>query len=366
VTLLPPLAVSTGLLAAIQIGPLTILGLLYAHRVRTLAQSGQPVPRRRRGCFYAGLLLIGAAVGALGKASQELLFVHMTEQLLIGDIAALLIVLGLTGPLIAPILKIDALDRLRVLANPLIAFPLWTIDLYLWHLPALYQTALENPWVHALEHAMLLGFGVNMWMCLFGPLPMPGWFGSRGKLLYILAVRLAGAGLGNLLLWSDVVFYPYYLPTDALHHISPLADQNLAGAVMTIEGSLLTIGLLCWLFKRTAREAVERQELLDFALRHNLPLSERRAARAVSAGRGAELRRRLEVRAELEIRTDASGALPPPVRPESALQSDYRRSSLAQTSRPGGDRPAPPERTDQTRAPAHGEPRRSAGTVRYR
>ena len=132
------------------------------------------MPGWRQACFYAGFVVIGAALTSLGTASEELLFVHMIEHLLLGDIAALLIVLGLTGPLIAPILEIGLFDRLRVLANPLIAFPLWAIDLYTWHLPVLYQAALEHSWVHALEHAMFLGFGINMWMCLFGPLPMPG------------------------------------------------------------------------------------------------------------------------------------------------------------------------------------------------
>jgi putative membrane protein len=296
-----PLAVFIQLEDAIQIAPLALLCLLYGRRVRTLVGrssigSGHPVPRWRQTCFYAGCITIGAALVTLGQASEELLFAHMIEHLLLGDIAALLIVLGLTGPLIAPILKIRFFDRLRVLANPLIAFPLWAIDLYVWHLPAFYQGALEALPVHILEHAMFLGFGINMWMCLFGPLPMPAWFGNLGKLLYIVAVRLAGTALGNIFLWSGTVFYPFYLRSDSIHHISPLADQNLAGAVMMIEESLLTIGLFCWLFLRTARESEERQELLDFAHLHGIPLSDKRAARAVSAGRGAELHARLEGR----------------------------------------------------------------------
>jgi putative membrane protein len=294
----PPLAASTELLAATQLGPLMILGLLYARRVRTLALTGRPVPGWRQACFYGGFVVIGVALTSLGGASQELLFAHMIEHLLLGDIASLLIVLGLTGPVIAPILRIGIFDRLRVLSNPLIAFPLWMIDLYTWHLPALYQAALRHSGVHALEHAMFLGFGINMWMCLFGPLPTPAWFGNLGKLVYIVAVRLAGTALGNIFLWSGTVFYPYYLQSDSLHHISPIADQNLAGAVMMIEESLLTIGLFCWLFLRTARQSEERQDLLDFAQRNGIALSEQRATRAIAAGRGADLRKRLESRLE--------------------------------------------------------------------
>jgi len=290
----PPLADADGSLIATQVGPLALLFALYTARARTLSRSGRPVPRWRQACFYAGLTTIAITLSSLGGESQELLFAHMIEHLLLGDIAALLIVLGLTAPLIAPILRLPVIGRLRILANPLIAFPLWAIDLYVWHLPVLYQAALEHSGVHALEHAMFLGFGVNMWMCLFGPLPMPSWFGNLGKLSYIVAVRLTGAVLGNIFLWSGTVFYPFYLQSDALNHISPLADQNIAGAIMMTEESLLTIGLFCWLFLRTARESDERQELLDFARNHGVALSEQRAARAIAAGRGAELRRRLE------------------------------------------------------------------------
>jgi putative membrane protein len=255
------------------------------------------VPGWRQACFYAGFVTIAAALTSLGSASQELLYMHMIEHLLLGDVAALLIVLGLTGPLLAPILKIRLFDRLRVLSHPAIAFPLWTISLYAWHAPALYQAALRHSAIHALQHASFLAFGVNMWMCLFGPLPTPSWFGNLGRLIYIVAVRLAGTVLGNIFLWSGTVFYPFYIRGDAIHHISPLADQNIAGAIMMVEESLLTLGLFCWLFLRAARESEERQNLLDYAQAQGLELSEARAARAVAAGRGAELRRRLEASA---------------------------------------------------------------------
>jgi cytochrome c oxidase assembly factor CtaG len=289
-----PLAVSTDLEAVLQVGPLALLGLLYARRVRTLAAGSHQVRRWRQACFYGGILVIAVALTSLGSAAEDLLYMHMIEHLLLGDIAALLIVLGLTGPLLAPVLRIRLFDRLRVLSHPAVAFPLWTIDLYVWHLPFLYQAALRHTSVHVLEHAMFVGFGVNMWLCLFGPLPTPSWFGNLGRLFYIVAVRLAGTVLGNIFLWSGTVFYPFYSHGDAVHHVSPLADQNIAGAIMMVEESFLTLGLFCWLFLRTAREGEERQDLLDYAQSQGVELTEARAARAVAAGRGPELRRRLE------------------------------------------------------------------------
>jgi cytochrome c oxidase assembly factor CtaG len=283
----------------IQLIPTAILGVFYAKRAHTLSSGPHKIPAWRQACFYGGLAtILVALLSPIGSLSDELLYMHMVEHLLMGDVAALLIVLGLTGPLLAPMLRIRFFDRLRILTHPLIAFPLWAIDMYVWHLPIFYQAALRHLAIHALEHTMFIALGINMWMCLFGPLPKPRWFGNFAKLAYIVAVRLTGTVLGNIFLWSGKVFYPFYLTGDGAHHISAIADQNLAGAIMMVEESFLTLGLFCWLFLRTAREIEERQELLDFAQARGVEVSDERAARAVAAGRGGDLRRRVERAAE--------------------------------------------------------------------
>ncbi|HXA54875.1 MAG TPA: cytochrome c oxidase assembly protein [Solirubrobacteraceae bacterium] len=316
-----PIAAALALEDTVQIVPVALLMGVYARRARALAGSEERVPRWRQACFHAGCLTIAGALLGLSEVGEQLLVAHMVQLLLIGVVAALLLVLGLTAPILladqstaSDRRSAEVFGRLRVLTNPLIALPMWAVCVSVWHLPGPYQSALEHPGVHVLQHATLLACGVNLWMCLFGPLPAPGWFGNLGRLLYIAAVGLLAAALGNLLLWSDVVFYPFYLDGDSAHSVSPIADQNLAGAVLVIEATLLTIGLFGWLFVRTAREAREREALLELASAHGLSLSDKRAARAVSTGRGAELRQRLEGRIEAE-RVSA----PPTAAPDTIL-----------------------------------------------
>jgi cytochrome c oxidase assembly factor CtaG len=132
-----------------------------------------------------------------------------------------------------------------------------------------------------------------MWMALLGPLPKPAWFGNLARLLYVVAVRLLGTILANVIVWDDQILYREYAAGERAWGITPHADQVAAGAVMMVEGSIVTICLFGWLFLRAAKEGEERQALLDLAAAHGVELDERRAARAVAAGRGAELRARI-------------------------------------------------------------------------
>ena len=270
----------------------------YHLRARVLRREGRPVPGWRQACWAGGLIVLELALSPpVDRLAEQLLVAHMAEHLLIGDIAALLLVLGLTGPLIGPLLRHRAVARLRVLCHPVLAIVVWAVNFYVWHLPALYQGALRHPTLHGLEHLTFLAFGMAVWLALLGPLPKPAWFGNWARLVFIVAVRLSGTVLANVLVFGGTIFYPYYRSGDALWHISPLGDQVAAGGLMMVEESILTIALFCWLFLRVAGENEQRQALLDYASAHGLELDERRAGRAVAAGRSDELWERLRRRA---------------------------------------------------------------------
>jgi cytochrome c oxidase assembly factor CtaG len=287
--------VGGGTFAPLQLLPATLSGILYALRAHHLENTPRAVPRWRQGCFYGGLTLIVVTLASpLGHISEELFLAHMTEHLILSDIAALLLVVGLTGPLLAPVLRIRFFDRMRVLAHPLVALPLWALNLYAWHIAVLHESAVRHSGVHALQHLLFITLGANMWMCLFGPLPKPAWFGNLARLGYIVSVRLLGAVLANVFVFGGHAFYDVYAKGEAFWKISPAADQNAAGGIMMVEESILTICLFAWLFIKSAREAEERQELLELAQARGYELTEQRAARAVAAGRGSDLRERIE------------------------------------------------------------------------
>jgi cytochrome c oxidase assembly factor CtaG len=267
---------------------------LYTRRMRTLAAERRPVPTWRVSCFVGGVLLVlGVQVGPADDVADTLLVAHMAQHIIIGDIASLLIVLGLTGPVLQPLLHIRWTRPIRVLTNPLVALVLWCANLYLWHIPFFYQAAINHDLVHSLEHATMLWFGCLLWLALIGPLPKPAWMRGWGALGYVIAIRLLGAILANVLIWGQTVFYPVYRLRDAPHGLSPLSDQNLAGGLMMVEESLLTVILLAWLFYRFAVQDEQRQELVDLAESHGVALTDERARRAAAAGEADRLRERI-------------------------------------------------------------------------
>jgi putative membrane protein len=289
-----PVAHLTGPFAFVELAPMFIAAALYAKRAATLAARGRPVPLWRQICFASGLLVIVLVlVTPISDVSDELVIAHMFEHLLIGDLASLLLVLGLTGPLLQPILAQKPLDKLRFLAHPAVALPLWAINFYAWHVPLFYDAAFGTAPVHALEHATFIFFGCLMWMPIFGPLPNPSWFTAGWKVVYVIIVRFSGVILGNVLMWSNSVFYDVYAQGEAKWHITPIADQSGAGIVMMVEGTVLGLGLIAWFFFQAAREGIEKQRLIDLAWERGVELDPARAQRAVAAGQSERLERQL-------------------------------------------------------------------------
>ncbi len=268
----------------LQTIPTIVAAVLYARRTRSLARRGQPVSRARQASFWTGIglviLALNSPIDNLGE--EHFFFVHMLQHVILGDLAPLCFMVGLTGPILRPVLKFKLVERLRVLAHPLVALPVWATNLYFWHIPFLYDAALHHAPVHALEHFLFFTCGCLIWEPVVETLPAPAWFGTGAKIGYILSVRLIETVLGNVFMWSSSAFYSVYRHAPEWG-ITPAHDLNLGGIVMMAEGSIVTLGVLAWLFLRLAAESELRQRLLEQGL------DPRQVQRAVRYGRASDL-----------------------------------------------------------------------------
>ena len=153
-----------------------------------------------------------------------------------------------------------------MLTHPLVALPIWAFNLYIWHIPFLYDAALHHDSVHALEHFMLLHLRRLIWAPVLETLPAPAWFGTGWKIGYIVVVRLIETVLGNVFIWSSAIFYR--LRARAGVGITAVARPESRRDRDDGRGRrLVTLGVLAWLFLRLAAEGETRQRAARGGLR---------------------------------------------------------------------------------------------------
>jgi putative membrane protein len=237
---------------------LVVVGLAAAY---VLAIRKNPAPAWRIGCFVGAIALLLAVtatpVHTLGM--HFLLTVHLLQNVVLAEWAPLLVVLAIPPALAASIARPPVL---RALTHPAVALPLWLANYMVWHLPWIYDAALENPstLLH-LEHAMYFLTGLAMWWCVFQDEPHR--LGSGARAGYVFAAFVLASPVGLVLALVPNAIYDFYV--DAHHRVwglSPLEDQQLAGMLMAVEQAAVFFALFAyWFFRFLAEE--ERREDFD-------------------------------------------------------------------------------------------------------
>ena len=221
--------------------------------------------------FAGGMLAILVALVSPidGLGEQYLFSAHMVQHVLLGDIAPLLILLGLSRVILRPATRrlMSVERRLGPLASPATGLIAWLVLMYLWHIPALYDAAVEHPLVHLLEHLSFFAAGVALWWPLIQPIPMRRHLTGLQPVAYIGTAKAGLAALGIFLTWSTTAIYPYYEDTPRIWGLTPVEDQNVAGVIMMVEQSVTLAVVLVVLFMRMLRQSeidqLRRERLED-------------------------------------------------------------------------------------------------------
>jgi cytochrome c oxidase assembly factor CtaG len=238
----------------------------YVRRFREVRRSSgsRGASTRHLAAFLGSLIVILIAlVSPLDGLGEQYLFsAHMVQHLLLGDIAPLLMLLALSRVIMRPLTrKLQAVERaMGPLAHPASALVLWLGLVYLWHVPALYDAALNHSAVHALQHVSFFTAGTLVWWPLIQPVPMRHRLSGMWTFGYIGAAKLGLASLGLYLTWTTTVAFPYYQHVPRIWGLSAISDQNVGGAIMMVEQSLLLVTVLAILFGRMLVQS-EQDEL---------------------------------------------------------------------------------------------------------
>ena len=233
---------------------LAIAGWLYWRGSRHLQARHARVRAAEPLAFWAGwLVAIVALLPQVDRATAELFSVHMAQHEILMLVVAPLMIAG--RPILRWLWALPA--RLRtgagaaigsksvsagwaLLTTPLVAWALHAVAIWIWHLPALYEAALRDDGIHAVQHAMFVGTAVLFWWGLV--------YGRYGRaaygaaVLYVFATLVHTGLLGAMFTLSERTFYPLYVERAAAAGIDPVADQQLAGLYMWVpSGIVLTL-----------------------------------------------------------------------------------------------------------------------------
>lgn len=248
------LGVDTPLLSP---APVPLLGvvaaaLLYLRACSILAARGRTVPTGQRAAWFSGLALIVLATQTFIDPVGEhaLLSLHMLQHLLLADLPAPLLLYGLRAPLLyffwpRPVLVAAARTMLlrrtwRWLRRPPVALSIWLATLAAWHLPVMYELALEHRLVHDAEHVSFALTGVLAWWPLLDP-THERVEGRVWKAAYVAVARMVGGILGIVLIAWPEQLYRTYGDAALAYGMSPITDQQVAGGMMMVVDSLVVI-----------------------------------------------------------------------------------------------------------------------------
>jgi putative membrane protein len=259
--------------------PLVVAGLLVgaalSARGYTRTRGRGRAAASRAASFAAALVTIAVAlVSPLDAMAETLFSAHMVQHLLLIVVAPPLLVVSrpvvtiLAGLPRGPRRSLARIGRDlshgglgRALRRPAVAWCAFAGSLWVWHLPVLYRAAVLDPGLHALEHAIFLGTSALTWSVALSS-RTGGELGALGRALFLLSCAVQSGLLGALLLLAPRPLYPVHGAGPALWGLTPLSDQQLAGAIMWIppSGIYLAVAagiLVRWFRSMDARTSAE-------------------------------------------------------------------------------------------------------------
>jgi putative membrane protein len=227
---------------------------------------GETVERGRAICFVAGWAVTAICVisplDTLGR--YRLFSAHTAELLLLTTVGAPLLMIGIPEWFVWRLLPLRALrNATRGLMFPVCAALAFNTIILIWHVGPLYEAAIHSTTLHNLQNVSFLFAGLLTWWPLLTPLDRHTRMATPFQMLYLAAESLPLDIFGVAAIFAPGAFYATYLHAPRVWGLSPMLDQQIAGALLAVPGNILDIVLMSVIFfvwiERIERRQRERE-----------------------------------------------------------------------------------------------------------
>jgi len=208
-------------------------------------------PTRKMAYFVAGWALLAfTLISPLDAIGRLYLFSAHTFQLfLIITVIAPLLMLGIPDWLTARLIPSASARRATEgLMFQVVAVVLFNGIILIWHITPLYEAALRNMTLHALQMLSFLVAGVLTWWPLLTPTTRRIRMSSPAQILYLVLESLPLDFFGVAALFTSFVFYPVYAQAPRVFGLTALADQQIAGGILAAPGNMIDLVLMSIIF----------------------------------------------------------------------------------------------------------------------
>ena len=233
---------------------LAVLAVLYLWRARQ-ANDENRLSTGKRISFFSSLIVVFASLnGPIHDLSDTYLFsAHMIQHLLLTMLFPPLIIVGVPGWMLRPLLKNRAVFAIaKFFTKPIICFAVFNLVIAGWHLPMFYNAAMANHNIHILEHLMFMSAAVLMWWPLASQLPELPRLPYPMQMLYCFLMTIPMSIVAVYISMADQVLYPAYSAAPRITTLSPLDDQLLGGLIMWVPGGTIFMIIMTVIFFKWA------------------------------------------------------------------------------------------------------------------
>jgi putative membrane protein len=247
-------------LLLLVIAAISTVYILYTGKMRQRVKDSEPAAWTQKASFIAGMALWYFAQGPLGVLAHEMFSAHMLSMSILFLTVPPLVLYGLPGWLIRPLLSAPALKKFSFMIHPVVTVLLFNSLFSMYHMPPLHNAAMSSAFLHVVWFLVLFTSAFMMWWHVICPVPEMTRLTELKKMAYVFANGVLLTPACALIIFAGE---PLYATFNNPLFITRIDDQQLGGVIMKLVQEIIYGLILFYIFTTWFRKENPKEDPVD-------------------------------------------------------------------------------------------------------